>query len=32
MTEHLPPERELIPYRTADDAVRVEVLYESESF
>ena len=30
--EKLPPERELIPYRTADDAVRVEVLYESETF
>ena len=27
-----PKEGELILYRTADDAVRVEVLYESETF
>ena len=27
-----PQEGELILYRTADDAVRVEVLYESETF
>lgn len=32
MTDHAPQEGELILYRTADDAVRVEVLYESESF
>ena len=32
MTEHLPPEREPILYRTADDAVRVDVLYKSETF
>ena len=32
MTDQLPQEGELILYRTADDAVRVEVLYESETF
>ena len=32
MTEQLPQEGELILYRTADDVVRVEVLYESETF
>lgn len=32
LTDQLPQEGELILYRTADDAVRVEVLYESESF
>jgi hypothetical protein len=32
MTDQTPQEGELILYRTADDAVRVEVLYESESF
>jgi hypothetical protein len=32
MTAHPPQEGELILYRTADDAVRVEVLYESETF
>jgi len=32
MNEQTPKEGELILYRTADDAVRVEVLYESETF
>ena len=32
MTERTPQEGELILYRTADDAVRIEVLYESETF
>lgn len=32
MTGQTPQEGELILYRTADDAVRVEVLYESETF
>lgn len=32
MTDQTPQEGELILYRTADDAVRVEVLYESETF
>lgn len=32
MTDQQPQEGELILYRTADDAVRVEVLYESETF
>jgi len=32
MTDQPPREGELILYRTADDAVRVEVLYQSESF
>lgn len=32
MTDQPPQEGELILYRTADDAVRVEVLYESETF
>ena len=32
MSDQTPPEGELILYRTADDAVRVEVLYESETF
>lgn len=32
MTDQTPQEGELILYRTANDAVRVEVLYESESF
>ncbi|HEY2091124.1 MAG TPA: virulence RhuM family protein [Thermoanaerobaculia bacterium] len=32
MTDQRPQEGELILYRTADDAVRVEVLYESETF
>jgi hypothetical protein len=32
MTEGTPEEGELILYRTADDAVRVEVLYESDTF
>jgi hypothetical protein len=32
MTDPLPQEGELILYRTANDAVRVEVLYESETF
>jgi hypothetical protein len=32
MTDQTPHEGELILYRTADDAVRVEVLYESETF
>jgi hypothetical protein len=32
MTDQYPQEGELILYRTADDAVHVEVLYESESF
>jgi len=32
MSERAAQEGELILYRTADDAVRVEVLYESESF
>ncbi len=32
MTERAPQEGELILYRTANDAVRVEVLYESETF
>lgn len=32
MTDQPPQEGELILYRTADDAVHVEVLYESESF
>lgn len=32
MTDQPPNEGELILYRTADDAVRVEVLYESETF
>lgn len=32
MTDRAPQEGELILYRTADDAVRVEVLYESETF
>lgn len=32
MTDQTPQEGELIFYRTADDAVRVEVLYESETF
>lgn len=32
MTDQPPKEGELILYRTANDAVRVEVLYESESF
>ena len=32
MTDDAPLEGELILYRTADDAVRVEVLYESETF
>lgn len=31
-TDQSPKEGELILYRTADDAVRVEVLYESETF
>jgi len=30
--DQTPQEGELILYRTADDAVRVEVLYESETF
>jgi hypothetical protein len=32
MSDQTPQEGELILYRTADDAVRVEVLYESETF
>jgi len=32
MTDPSPQEGDLILYRTADDAVRVEVLYESETF
>lgn len=32
MTDHPSQEGELILYRTANDAVRVEVLYESETF
>lgn len=32
MTDQPPQEGELILYRTADDVVRVEVLYESETF
>lgn len=32
MTDQPPSEGELILYRTANDAVRVEVLYESETF
>lgn len=32
MTDQTPQEGELILYRTADDAVRVEVLYEGETF
>lgn len=32
MTDPTPQEGELILYRTADDAVRVEVIYESECF
>lgn len=32
MTDRVPEEGELILYRTADDAVRVEVLYETETF
>lgn len=32
MTDQPPQEGELILYRTANDAVRVEVLYESETF
>ncbi len=32
MIEQVPQEGELIFYRTADNAVRVEVLYESEPF
>ncbi|MCC6743593.1 MAG: virulence RhuM family protein [Acidobacteria bacterium] len=32
MTDQNPQEGELILYRTSDDAVRVEVLYESETF
>jgi hypothetical protein len=32
VTDQPPQEGELILYRTANDAVRVEVLYESESF
>ena len=32
MTTNDAPNSELILYRTADDAVRVEVLYESEAF
>lgn len=32
MTDETPQEGELILYRTADDALRVEVLYESETF
>ena len=32
MSDQTPKEGELILYRTADDAVRVEVLYESETF
>ncbi len=32
MTDHPPQDGELILYRTANDAVRVEVLYESETF
>lgn len=32
MTDEAPREGELILYRTADDAVRVEVLYEGETF
>lgn len=32
MTDQPPQEGELILYRTADDAVRVEVLYETETF
>lgn len=32
MTDQPPKEGELILYRTANDAVRVEVLYESETF
>lgn len=32
MTDQTPQEGELILYRTANDAVRVEVLYESETF
>ena len=32
MTGEAPQEGELILYRTANDAVRVEVLYESETF
>jgi len=32
VTDQPPQEGELILYRTADDAVRVEVLYESETF
>jgi hypothetical protein len=31
-SDQTPQEGELILYRTADDAVRVEVLYESETF
>lgn len=32
MTDHTPQEGELILYRTADDTVRLEVLYEGETF
>lgn len=32
MSDQIPQEGELIFYRTADDSVRVEVLYESETF
>jgi hypothetical protein len=32
MTDQTPQEGELILYRTADDAIRVEVLDESETF
>jgi hypothetical protein len=32
VTDQAPQEGELILYRTADDAVRVEVLYETETF
>lgn len=32
MTDQTPQEGELILYRIADDAVRVEVLYEFETF
>lgn len=32
MTDPTPQEGELILFRTADDVVRIEVLYESETF
>lgn len=31
MSDEIPQERELVLYRTSEDSVRVEVLYESET-